>query len=87
MSSKALMVILMYAGSATSTSYDESWEQVSRKGKGNVTRGQEAVQGGHTLTSQIYGGAVQVSKLFLLLLSLSSLGHIQVRHGQRRQDA
>lgn len=58
-----LIAFLLAAGATASTSYDESWEQVSRKGKGNVTRGQEAVQGGHSLTSQIFGGAVQVSRL------------------------
>ena len=47
------------AGSAESTSYDENWEHVSRKGKSNVTRGQEDVQGGRTLTSQIFGGTLQ----------------------------
>lgn len=48
-----------HAGSAANTSYDENWEHVARKGKSNVTRGQEDVQGGRTLTSQIFGGAVQ----------------------------
>ena len=47
------------SGSAASTLYDESWEHVARKGKSSVTRGQEDVQGGRTLTSQIFGGAVQ----------------------------
>lgn len=47
------------AESAENTSYDENWEHVSRKGKSNVTRGQEDVQGGRTLTSQIFGGALQ----------------------------
>lgn len=46
-------------GSAANTSYDENWEHVARKGRSNVTRGQEDVQGGRTLTSQIFGGAVQ----------------------------
>ncbi|KAA6429327.1 MAG: Ubiquitin carboxyl-terminal hydrolase 24 [Trebouxia sp. A1-2] len=46
-------------GSAANTSYDENWEHVARKGKSNVTRGEEDVQGGRTLTSQIFGGAVQ----------------------------
>lgn len=46
-------------GSSAATSYDENWEHVARKGKSNVTRGQEDVQGGRTLTSQIFGGAVQ----------------------------
>ena len=45
--------------SAENTSYDENWEHVSRKGKSNVTRGQEDVQGGRTLTSQIFGGTLQ----------------------------
>ena len=32
---------------------------MARKGKSNVTRGQEDVQGGRTVTSHIFGGAVQ----------------------------
>lgn len=49
----------MHADSAENTSYDENWEHVSRKGKSNVTRGQEDIQGGRTLTSQIFGGTLQ----------------------------
>ncbi len=55
-SSKARAAV---AGLAANTSYDENWEHVARKGKSNVTRGQEDVQGGRTVTSQIFGGAVQ----------------------------
>ena len=62
--SPVLRYVLMCLGrvcaeSATNTSYDENWEHVSRKGKSNVTRGQEDIQGGRTLTSQIFGGTLQ----------------------------
>ena len=59
-SSKCQLEACCIAADATaSTSYDENWEHVARKGKSNVTRGQEDVHGGRTLTSQIFGGAMQ----------------------------
>lgn len=56
-----LKLRVMYGteGSAANTSYDENWNHVARKGKSNVTRGEEDVQGGRTLTSHIFGGALQ----------------------------
>ena len=55
---QTLSSVCIAADTAASTSYDENWEHVARKGKSNVTRGQEDVHGGRTLTSQIFGGAM-----------------------------